>query len=80
MYQHIARGLTELARSLTVSRTRRLTPNEIDLIREGGSKLAATLHSLEDSRQACALLQKQVDRMKPLIGNYVDEYVEEASV
>lgn len=65
MYHHIADGLTALAKSLKTSRLRRLTPNEIDTIEQGGLKLKATLDALELSRTACDLLQKQVDRMKP---------------
>lgn len=65
MYHHIAEGLLALSRSLKTSRMRRLTPNEIQTIEQGGLKLRATLHSLEDSRTANALLQKQIDRMKP---------------
>lgn len=67
MYHHIAEGLLSLARSLKVSRVRRLTPNEIQTIEEGGLKLRATLHSLEDSRTANMLLQKQLDRLKEQI-------------
>jgi hypothetical protein len=67
MYHHIARGLTDLARSLRVSRFRKLTPNEIDLIEQGGLKLAATLDALELSRQSNQLLQRQLDRLKELV-------------
>lgn len=67
MYHHIAQGLTDLARSLKVSRFRKLTPNEINLIEQGGLKLAATLDALELSRQSNMLLQRQLDRLKEMI-------------
>lgn len=67
MYDHIVLGLKDLARSLRISRVRRLTPREIDLIEQASVKFAATLRSLDDSRTACQLLQTQIDRMKHLI-------------
>lgn len=68
MYDHIVLGLKDLARSLRVSRIRRLTPKEIELIEQASVKFAATLRSLEDSRLSNQLLQTQLDRFRERIG------------
>ena len=67
MYDHLVRGLSDIARSLKISRIRRLTPKEIELIEESSRKFGATLRSLENSRQANALLEKQIERLKEVI-------------
>lgn len=67
MYDHLVRGLSDIARSLKISRIRRLTPKEIELIEESSRKFGATLRSLENSRQANAFLEKQIERLKEVI-------------